>query len=116
MGKAGYEAGLYGIGNARYENGDRRRGVLGRLAWRRVHSQDDVHLELHEVIGQSCKPLILSPCIPRLDSEVFPVDVTKLPEPFLEALKQPRGKNLGGENANAIHPSRLLRLGDEWRS
>jgi hypothetical protein len=104
---------LHGIGDPRDHNGDRGRGLFGRLGCRGIHRQDDVNLEPQEFVCQRAEPLVFPLRIPQFERDVFPFDVPKLAEPLPEGFEEPRGRAVVHENANAVYLRRWLRLSDD---
>jgi hypothetical protein len=106
-----------GITDCRYDNRDRRRGLLRRDNAGSSTSDDDVNLQANQFGGQRGKPLVLSLCEPSLEGNVSPLDITVFLQcqpkcvPQLDGSRVRRGRS--PQKSDPPHLPHRLRLDDE---
>src|SRR4029453_12911338 len=84
--QAGHEPARDRIDMNRHDDGDRRRGALGRLGSGGGARDDDVHVEPNQLGGEGGEPVSVVAVESALDEDVLALDVPQLPHPLEETL------------------------------
>jgi hypothetical protein len=106
------------IDRDRNDDGNRRRGVLGRLGSRRTRREDQVDLQINQFGREGWEASRLAFGGPQLDQEVLSQHIAEVPHRLHERVELHESeattrRRLGGEKSKSGDPCPRLRLGGE---